>query len=509
MLFGLIPSKQDRELRAVEHKLRMAEAEATLKLIEGAQDYYDNYVDTAAEVLKGGWIPIGGKGEADKATPATDIQRLLTMQKQSRSLCINNEFAINAVENLISHIVGKGMVYSVSAPAAMMEELEDDEGERNKWAKLVTATLDVWEEFAEREDWGEQEQEAVRRGERDGEFFKRLFPNYFDGRLTLREIEPSSVVTPDSHSQDKAHSMGIETDPEDTQTRLSYWVGGEQVEARYVYHLRRNVDRNVKRGVPTFYPVRSNLERAEQLLTNMSTVSSIQAAIAFIRYREGKTQEQVKTILSNEADIVQTDATTQKSRYRKALPKGAVLNAPMGTKYDFPAHSVENDKHLEVLGAELRAIASRLVMPEYMLTSDASNANYASTLVAESPSVRMFERLQATYGRPFKWVFWEVITLAVELAKLPPEALLLDLGLEAPSLVVRNKLEEAKTKEIEYRNKVLSRQTWCAETGRDYEREQRLRSLDEETHGTEADLSPFGIPTEEPGSEDDEEETEE
>jgi hypothetical protein len=42
-----------------------------------------------------------------------------------------------------------------------------------------------------------------------------------------------------------------------------------------------------------------------------------------------------------------------------------------------------------VLHAELRAIASRLVMPEFMLTSDASNGNYASTMVAEGPAMRM------------------------------------------------------------------------------------------------------------------------
>ena len=52
-----------------------------------------------------------------------------------------------------------------------------------------------------------------------------------------------------------------------------------------------------------------------------------------------------------------------------------------------------------MLQAELRAIAARLVMPEFMFTSDASNANYASTMVAEGPAVRMFERLQATHDR--------------------------------------------------------------------------------------------------------------
>ena len=45
--------------------------------------------------------------------------------------------------------------------------------------------------------------------------------------------------------------------------------------------------------------------------------------------------------------------------------------------------------------AELRAIGSALAMPEYMISGDSSNANYASTMVAEGPAVKTFEEMQA------------------------------------------------------------------------------------------------------------------
>ena len=48
-----------------------------------------------------------------------------------------------------------------------------------------------------------------------------------------------------------------------------------------------------------------------------------------------------------------------------------------GTEYEFPAAGIDAGRYVTVLQAELRAIASRLVMPEFMLTSDASNANYS------------------------------------------------------------------------------------------------------------------------------------
>ena len=60
----------------------------------------------------------------------------------------------------------------------------------------------------------------------------------------------------------------------------------------------------------------------------------------------------------------------------------------------------------------LWAIASRLVMPEFMLTSDASNANYASTMVAEGPAMRMFARLQADLVNDDLDVMWRVVQAA-------------------------------------------------------------------------------------------------
>ena len=64
-----------------------------------------------------------------------------------------------------------------------------------------------------------------------------------------------------------------------------------------------------------------------------------------------------------------------------------------GTDYEFPAAGIDAGRYVAVLQAELRAVASRLVMPEFMLSSDASNANYSSTMVAEGPAVKMFDRL--------------------------------------------------------------------------------------------------------------------
>ena len=64
---------------------------------------------------------------------------------------------------------------------------------------------------------------------------------------------------------------------------LGYWIDGQLVDAAEIQHRKANVDANVKRGLPLFFPVRKNLRRAEKLLRNMSVVAEIQSAIAVIR----------------------------------------------------------------------------------------------------------------------------------------------------------------------------------------------------------------------------------
>ena len=99
----------------------------------------------------------------------------------------------------------------------------------------------------------------------------------------IRFIEPDQVVTPPGLAGDPSASFGIQTDRDDVESILGYYVDGELIEEHDVQHRRANVDFNVKRGLPLYVPVRKNLRRAERLLRNMSIVAEIQSAIALIR----------------------------------------------------------------------------------------------------------------------------------------------------------------------------------------------------------------------------------
>jgi len=115
------------------------------------------------------------------------------------------------------------------------------------------------------------------------------------------------------------------------------------------------------------------------------------------------------------------------------------------------------------------------VMPEFMLTSDASNANYASTMVAEGPAVKMFGRLQHEMIEEDLEVMWRVVRSAVETGRLPAESLAsVDIQAIPPTLSVRDRHKEALADQILVRNKAMSTQTMSMRHGLDPEREQQL-----------------------------------
>ncbi len=220
----------------------------------------------------------------DSSSAPLAAERLTDVRQQCRRLLVANEYAINGIENRISYIVGSGHTYQavVRKHADAPDRLADD----------VQRVLD---EFLSASDWHGRQQEIVRRMDRDGEAFLRLFA-VGDGTTRIRFVEPEQVATPDRLRDSPAASHGIATDPRDVETVLGYYVDGAFVPAAEIQHRRSNVDRNVKRGLPLYMPVRKNLHRAEKLLRNMSVVAEIQSAIALSAQASHKQQDRCRAV---------------------------------------------------------------------------------------------------------------------------------------------------------------------------------------------------------------------
>ncbi len=417
-------------------------------LAEAFDALWDNFVDPAEALTDSDgmrWQPLGNGGCGFAAGPFENETQLADIRRQCRVLALENEFAINAHENRINFIVGTGHRYRAAAKRGA-----------NPPAVLVADVQAVVDDFCRRNRWYQRQEEIVRRRDRDGECFLRLF-TAADGAVEVRFIEPDQVATPPKYAGLPEHSLGIVTRPHDVETVEGYYVDGLLVPAREVQHRKLGVDANVKRGLPLFYPVRKNLRRAEKLLRNMSVVAEVQSAIAIIRKHASATAAGIGQFVADTADASMTNPATGRTSHFRHFGPGTILDASGGIDYEFPAAGIDAGRYVTVLQAELRAIAARLVMPEFMLTSDASNANYSSTMVAEGPAVRMFERLQHELVVDDLEVFCRVLHAAISAGRLPPEAASdVELTAVPPTLAVRDRLRDAQADQILVRNGAMS-----------------------------------------------------
>lgn len=445
---------------AAERRPGEAAGRLQRRLVEAYDELWDLLVDPREPLCdsdEGPWLPLAWHDEPPgRSGPAfRNEQELAAIRRQCRGLAVSNEFAINGHENRTSYIVGAGHVYRAACRKHCRAA-----------ARLLAAAEQVIDEFLRANAWHRRQQEIVLRRDRDGEVFLRFF-TVGDGLTRVRFVEPGQVATPPSWAGRPEASFGILTEADDVETPRAYFIDGAAVDAAELQHRKANVDANVKRGLPLFFPVIKNLRRAEKLLRNMSVVAGIQSAIALIRRHRGAGRSAVQQFVAGQAA-----AAARSTPWRHYAP-GTILDVQGDVEYDFPAAALDAGSYVRVLQAELRAIASRLVMPEFMLTSDASNAAYASTMVAEGPAVRMFERLQWQQIEEDREVMNRVIAAAVRAGRLPREALThVEIQIEAPSLAVRDALREAQVRRIEHQSGILSPQTWSLLSGLDYAQEQ-------------------------------------
>lgn len=440
-------------------------AEIERRLTEAFDDLWSGLVDRNEPYCDDPdgthWLTLGA-GRATGALPTVgfaDEGQLTAIRNECRALALTNEFAVNGHENRVSYIVGSGHTYR--AAARKHRETPPD---------LVADVQSLLDEFQRVNRWQRRQQELVLRLDRDGEAFLRYFVGS-GGMTFVRFVEPGQVAAPAEATRDPSLSYGIATDPLDVETVHAYYIDGVPVDADEIQHRKANVDANVKRGLPLFYPVRKNLRRAEKLLRNMSTVAEIQSAIALIRKHRTATRTAVQQYVAGQPDSA-TTAGARPTTMRRFAP-GTILDIYGNVDYDFPASALDASSYVAILQAELRAIAARLVMPEFMLSSDASNANYASTFVAETPALRMFERLQQEQIGDDREVMRRVVRNAIAAGRLPPEAAtLVEIQIEPPTLALRDSKNEAETRAVEFEHGILSPQTWCLLAGLDYDQEQ-------------------------------------
>lgn len=494
------------QLREEYDRLTMqAEVSALQKLVQGEQlasrlvesDQWGDLVNRREYLFD---TPGWGRGQYDyritspddrkrgKCTPFFENEQdLANIRGIGRYLATATDVALGAIETLINYTIGNGFTYEA--------EPLDEKNPNEPLTKAVQTALD---EILEANHWeGEQEAEAFWRVPRDGEAI--LWVQDEGGMPLVRTIEPDYLTEPASTSRLEDYlgtggydwSFGIATMPGRHDRPYGYFVQWEGsasdwdvAPAHEVVHIKANVDRGVKRGISDFYGPYLTIERAGKLLGNTLQGAAIQATIAYIReHASGTTSDQIQSFRNSKATHtaqVPLQAGGTRTVYGEKFSGGRVIDT-LGQKYHAgplgqPAHRL----YVEVMQAALRIVGARWSMPEYMISGDASNANYASTLVSGSPFVRATERRQGKFKGEFSRLMWIALghlTRRRRFRQFGIHTILelkqqVQLKVEAPAVAIENKVDEEIVRKIRKEAHILSGRTWAGQVGLDYDIEQ-------------------------------------
>ncbi len=412
-------------------------------------------------------------------------EQLAEIRAMGRVIEQNSPSARCALKNLVNYTLGTGLSYKMVSDSA----------------DVLRATQCVLDDFLKRARWvGRREREAYRRAVRDGETFLGLF-HIGGGRAAVRFIEPEQVSAPTSPREIEdwlgIHYpsdwwFGIHTAEDDVESRYGYYVQWSNRSQDFDYlpeyrvqHIKRNVDGNIKRGLSDFYPVFTYLEEAAKLLRNVVSGASVMAAIAWIKeHAPGVSQSQVEDLRGNNDDYTYNRTTGNQGSKRVHVQKyypGTVVSIPAGEKYlNGPlANRGIGDTLVVIEQAVLRVVGSNWCMPEYLISADASNSNYASTMVAESPWVKYCESEQEFTRQEYMDLLWKVHGIACEAGRYAHLGIntveqlqqVCELSIEAPRVTVRNAKEETDRRDLLSQRGLLSDETWAAQEELDYEGE--------------------------------------
>ena len=300
---------------------------------------------------------------------------------------------------------------------------------------------DVWKDFWETNKMHMRTKEIVRRTMRDGECFNRFFDED-EEIIKMRFMNPALVANPEDKDTDGI-SSGIETDPDDVETVLNYYYKGRAIPADQVQHLKIMVDSDVLRGRSFLEPIIQLLSMYRKWLVDRMKLNEIRNTVALIKKVKGTPAETANIANNNKTVRRLNNDGTSMARAHKDIN---VITTNQNVEYDLKSPNLQAADVQKDGRALLLAVAAGSGLPEFMVSSDASNSNYASTVTAEGPAVMEFEDWQDYFAEAcFKEIFTRVIEHGIKNGKIPAKETITERKLNPETGIIEEKKENIDT----------------------------------------------------------------
>ncbi|QDT52051.1 Phage portal protein, lambda family [Caulifigura coniformis] len=345
----------------------------------------------------GRWLAVG------RTERGLDEHQRSDARARARRLVQTNPHARNILRLLEVYVAGPGLEVT---------HLPADPGGRTPENDALLQTADrLWSRFLDVNERHYSAREHSRRAWRDGECFLRKFESPAWPPV-VRFVDPETIgETPHSPGTE-----GILTSPDDVETPIAYLRlldggrGAERIDADDMLHTRVGVDSNQKRGVTIFAPVLDTLTCFDKWVDTELTARKLQSSIVLWRKVQGTPQQAAGLAEGASGGMG-----------REAIRPGTILTTNQSTEVQFLQPNTNFGDAVPLGRMLLLNVAAGAGLPEFMLTSDASNANFASTMVAEGPAVKLFQSEQQFFAGEFHRLWRWIMTDAVELGLLPAD----------------------------------------------------------------------------------------
>lgn len=430
------------------------------------------------------WIPVMGGGLRELGQSDRE-----TLRQRAQKAALRKPLMVGYLRTLLRYVMGEGPEITAATDDDPLNEQMDE------W----------WGTFSDVNDWQNLEDEIPKRTWRDGEVFLRKFVNEVEGPpesweptgeiqrriarmdgATLDELKPPTIpagmveyrIVPPGQIKDPKDKVdhGIVTSATDAQTVLGYvWTpdgeSAELIPASDMRHIKIRTDSDVKRGRSLLEPLLRRNKQYEDWLQYRILLNLARSALVLEKTVDGSPSE-----VQNIRDARQTEDTVPgNDRKVRAFEPMTTVTKSKGIEYEFKNPNLDaRDASEDGRNIQLN-MAAATGMPEYLFTGDASNANYSSTLVSESPAIREFESWQDFFTPHYKGIWREVMTEAAKAGQIDPspeDVAEMEPHVAWPSMEVREEIDHAKAQQVRMNAGILSKQTWAEEAGLDWETEQ-------------------------------------